>query len=768
MDATLQPSDLARAEEVIRVGDHFYVLAVSSRADDRTRVLKHGETLGIFDRYGDILGPRFGDQGLFHGGTRFLSRLDLSINHIRPLLLSSNLEQENVLLASHLTNPDLAHNGEITTLRGAVYILRTTLVWSGTLRQRLVLRNFAAHAIEMNLRLHFEADYVDMFEVRGVRRLRRGQTLPAALADGRVTLGYVGLDGVQRRTIVECHPSPDRTCHDRMELNVRLEAGAEQTIDVSFACALGDGAPGGQLAATPGFVPALAPAVTPRISVNEAGYPEAVELSHRRMLALKQHECEIHSSNVPFNDWINRSSADLRLMITDTAQGPYPYAGVPWFSTPFGRDGIITALETLWTSPDTARGVLSFLAATQADEVNPLIDAEPGKIVHEIRQGEMAATHEVPYGRYYGSVDATPLFVMLAGEYLRTTGDEEFIRIIWPNIQRALQWMTTPGAPGAPGGGDKDGDGFIEYESAAPPEVGGLNNQGWKDSRDSVFDERGELATPPIALCEVQGYAFAALRDAAEIAEIMGDLTLAHDLCHRADALRMAFAEKFWDEDLGTYVLALDRLKRPCRVAASNAGQCLFTGIARDDHAQRIIRDMLSPRFFSGWGIRTLATDQPRYNPMSYHNGSIWPHDVALIAAGMARHGHSTGAAQLMGAMLDASLFAELHRLPELFCGFERRQGEGPIRYPVACAPQAWAAGAVFLMLQACLGLSIHAGSHEVRCNDPRLPEFLHFVQIRNLRVGTDTADLLFHRRDHDVSVSILRRDPGVRVVVTR
>jgi glycogen debranching enzyme len=444
-------------------------------------------------------------------------------------------------------------------------------------------------------------------------------------------------------------------------------------------------------------------------------------------------------------------------MLTDTPDGLYPYAGVPWFSTPFGRDGVITALETLWMEPDIARGVLAFLGATQATRDDPAVDAEPGKIVHEIRTGEMAAIGEVPYARYYGSVDATPLFVMLAGEYLRASGDGAFIAGLWPKVKAALDWIDNHG--------DLDHDGFVEYSSRA---TDGLSNQGWKDSRDSVFHEDGSLATPPIALCEVQGYVYAAKRAGAEIAAFLNDMAGASVLTQQAETLRARFAEHFWDAKMGTYVLALDGSKKPCRVASSNAGQCLYTGIAREDHASRIAQDMISQRFFSGWGVRTIASDQPRYNPMSYHNGSIWPHDTAMIGAGLARYAEPAGAARIMEALFDVARVAELHRMPELFCGFARRRDEGPVRYPVACSPQACAAGSVFLLLQACLGLTVRGDRRELLFYNTVLPEFLDHVRLRGLRVGPSSVDLVLERTGNDVNIHILHRDPGVRVILTK
>jgi glycogen debranching enzyme len=369
----------------------------------------------------------------------------------------------------------------------------------------------------------------------------------------------------------------------------------------------------------------------------------------------------------------------------------------------------------------------------------------------------MAAVGEVPYARYYGSVDSTPLYIMLAGEYLRATGDGAFIASHWPCIRAALDWIDQHG--------DIDHDGFVEYASKSSE---GLSNQGWKDSRDSVFHEDGSFASPPVALSEVQGYVYAAKRAAAEIAAFLGESVDASVLAHQAEEVRDRFAKAFWDDNLGMYVLALDGAKRPCRVAASNAGQCLYTGIAREDHAARMIEDLVSPRFFSGWGIRTVASDQPRYNPMSYHNGSIWPHDTALIGAGMARYNRADAASRLLEALFDVARTAELHRMPELYCGFARRRDEGPVRYPVACSPQSWAAGSVFLLLQACLGLTIRGDRREVLFANTVLPEFLEFVRLRGLRVGPCSVDLVLERSGTDINVHILHRDPGVRVILTK
>jgi glycogen debranching enzyme len=711
--------------------DPYYVLASSPRADEAYRVLKHNDTFAIFDHYGDIRPGGLGDEGIFHEGTRYLSLLVLALGQERPLFLSSTVKEENDLLVADLTNQDMIRDGQVVCQRGTMHVVRSTCLWQGVCYERLRIRNYGPSPMTASFTLLFDADYADIFEVRGTRRPRRGTRLEPAVGKGSVLLGYRGLDEVIRHTRLLFQPAPSSLSDGQAVFTLSLPPGEEITLDVTVAFERQG---------------ALVRVLDYDRAVNET---VADRETNKAWTGIRSETSE------PFSAWVNRAVADLHMLITQTGEGPYPCAGVPWFSTPFGRDGLLTALEVLWVNPDMARGVLGYLAAMQATEVIPELDAEPGKILHETRTGEMAALQEIPFGRYYGSVDATPLYVFLAGAYYERTGHRAFIESIWPNVEAALGWIDTYG--------DADRDGFVEYFRRSPR---GLAQQGWKDSHDSVFHADGRLAEGPIALCEVQGYVYAAKRSAAGLAKLLGQSQRAEELTAQAEQLQARFAQAFWCEDLSTFALALDGAKKPCRVRTSNAGHCLLTGIASPEHARRTARTLLDPSSFSGWGVRTVAAGEPRYNPMSYHDGSVWPHDNALIAYGMARYGLKEGALQILNALFEASLHMDLHRLPELYCGFVRRPGEGPTLYPVACSPQAWSAASVFMLLQASLGLMINAPQRQVYFSYPLLPEFLKEVHLTGLRLDGGNLDLRLVRHGRDVGIHTLRREGDFQINV--
>ena len=717
--------------DVIDTVPRFYIPAAAASVR-RPRTLKHGDTFGVFDHYGDILNGADGSDGLYHRDTRHVSGLQVLLDGQRPLLLSSTVQDNNSLLLADLTNPDFYRGDELILPRDTIHISRAKFIWAAACFERLSLRNFAERTVRLTLTFVFEADFHDLFEVRGHKRPKRGRR-SARLEQDKIEFRYRGLDRLSRSTTVSFAPLPQSLTREAATFELTLPPRARTTVFVRIDC-IHDGA-----------------AVT-----KKDGFFVCLRQARRDLRQATSGAASVVTSNDIFNEILCRSVSDLYMLMTATDHGPYPYAGIPWFSAAFGRDGIITAMQTLWLDPSIAKGVLEYLAATQAHGIDPESDAEPGKILHERRNGEMAVLGEVPFRLYYGSVDGTPLFVMLAGLYLERTGDVETIARLWPNIEAAIAWIDQYG--------DADGDGFVEYQSSAGT---GLSNQGWKDSHDSVFHADGRYAEGPIALAEVQGYVYAAKRAAARIAKALGQAAVSATFNHEATALKEQFEGKFWCEDIGCYALALDGEKKPCRVRTSNAGHTLITGIASRPYARKIADLLLSRDFFSGWGIRTLASSETRYNPMAYHNGSVWPHDNALIALGLARYGHDNYVEQVFKGLFDAAAYTDLRRLPELFCGFRRQPGKGPTYYPVACSPQAWASAVPFAMLQASLGMKIDHGQRKVSFTHPRLPSFLDEVLLRALRVGQGEVDVAIRRHGLDVSVSVERKVGEAGVSVT-
>lgn len=717
--------------EKIQLGEQWYILATASPADERRRVLKHDDIFGVFDRFGDIQSIGLGEEGIYHGDTCFLSHHELLIEGIRPMFLNSTVKDDNGLFIIELMNPDLHPQDRRHIPKGELHVFRAKLLWGNACYEHIRLANFGLEPVEVTVSMEFEADFKDIFEVRGYKRERRGQALEPEFTDRELVLGYRGLDQGVRRTRIVFDPVPQKLTAERVDYKVTLPPKGEEHLYVTIGC---------EPEAEATYE--LTDYFTAFTQVNDA------------VRGRLNNRSKIVTSDPLFNNWIDRSTADLVMMTTTLKEGDYPYAGLPWYSTTFGRDGILTAREYLWIDPSLAKGVLAFLAAHQSAETDPVRDAEPGKILHEARKGELALLNEIPFRHYYGTIDATPLFVGLAGAYYERTGDLDFIRGIWGNIMRALHWIDNYG--------DRDGDGFVEY---ARYRESGLAQQGWKDSHDSVFHSDGRLADAPIALCEVQGYVYEAKLRAAQLAALLGDQELAAKLTEEAARLKKHFNEAFWCEKIGTYALALDGKKQQCAVPSSNAGHTLWSGIAAPEYAARIADQMLNPDFFCGWGIRTIPAKEARYNPMAYHNGSVWPHDNAIIAEGMARYGFTGKAMAVFSGLREASLYMDQSRMPELFCGFEKRPDEGPTLYPVACSPQAWSAACVFSLLQACLGLSFDPHKPEIRFRNPQLPPFLEMVEIRDLSINGATVDLLLQRYPNNVGVNIIRKTGNVEVV---
>jgi glycogen debranching enzyme len=735
--------------------------------------LKHGTLFLLTDQFGDVR-PDSRGLGLYRGDTRILACATVRVNGTRLALLQAPAGG-TYQGAIEMTNPGplrdvhekIQPEQDIELARRTLGIRRERLL-AGALRERVRVMNHAEHSAPVEIELVLADDGADIFEVRGYPRPQRGELRPAAAdASGRrVTFRYDGLDGVRRFTHVAFTDAAEITrtadVEDgagwsgqvRARWSFTLEPGTERTIEWRvwdttrpMTRASGRGERIADRAAAGDTLDDLFPD-PPAVRVDEAA---------AAYHAWTRGTTGVESDHELFNLSVQRSIADLRLLVNDgpDAGERYVAAGVPWFTTLFGRDSIIIALQSLAFRPQIAIEALGVLAARQATAFDDWRDAEPGKILHELRTGEMARAGELPFTPYYGSIDSTPLWLILLGATFDWTGDRSLLDRFWPNALAALEWIDRYG--------DRDGDLFVEYARRSER---GLVNQGWKDSADAVRDRRGQLAQPPIALAEVQGYVYDAKRRMAHLAAVRGETELAARLEMEAVALRERFEAAFWVDDLAYYAIALDGDKRQADAVTSNAGQCLWTGIVAPERAQHVADRLLGRSLFSGWGVRTYAADQPGYNPIGYHTGTVWPHDTSLIAAGLKRYGFHDEANLLIGRILEAAQQFPAFRLPELFCGFERDDTSVPVPYPVACSPQGWAAGAPFLFLQTMLGLEAHADRAELELRRPQLPGWLRSVRLTNLRVGEAVVDLLFHTYRGTTSAEVLRKVGDLSITI--
>jgi glycogen debranching enzyme len=671
--------------------------------------------------------------GLYYRDTRFLSNYRLKISARDPILLSSSGERVYV---SHvdLTNPDLYEEERDPVPQHTLNIRRIRAI-RDRLYERIRVKNYNPFRIEIDVTLTFGADFADIFEVRGLSRETRGTYEPPRTGDRWLEFGYHGEDEIRRRTRIEFGVTPQRVeiRGDLAEASFRVRLAGHETKTVSLT-------------------------VEPIVGENRAVPADFDEVVHglRHSYEDWEHECtRIRTDNELFDQLLVRGLRDLRALYTKTDGGGIIAAGIPWYVAAFGRDTLITAHQMLMLSTGPARDSLHVLAEHQGTKVDDWRDEEPGKILHEIRKGELAGAGLLPHTPYYGSVDATPWFLILLAQYFRWTNDLGFVKEMLPAAEAALRWIDEYG--------DLDGDGFVEYRSRSSR---GLRNHGWKDAHDSVMHADGSMAEPPIALAEVQAYVYMARTRMADVYSALEDYERAVRLRDQATVLRRRFQEAFWVEEDGFFAGALDGDKRPVRTPVSNPGHGLYCGILEPRRAEVVARRLFEPDMFSGWGIRTMSKDAAGYNPMSYHNGTVWPHDNALIAAGLKRYGFLDETNRVATAMFEAAQFADYLRLPELFCGFTRRTPSPPVQYPVACSPQAWAAGAPFLLLQAMLGISAAAHENVLTVNKPHLPPWLNEVEIRNLRVGDSTLSLVFRREGETTGFSLLSREGNVRVVM--
>ena len=721
-------------------------------------VLKHQDRFILADPFGDIR-PDARGLGLYDGDTRILSCATLHIGGERPIVLRSDAGDawRGRILA---TNPELRRNPgdkiEAMAIERRTFSIERDRSIGRAFEERIRVTNHGSDDERIRIDLGLGADMADIFEVRGYERSERGRLEPIRVGDGQLVFGYAGLDGVRVRTHVELEPTP---------VVAPAADDADETVVASWTCDLAPGA---------------ASEVTWRVWADRSGPsgdddPGADGVAARRSAkarpgarrpdpwsadpaaahaAWRSAGATVETDNEIVDLTINRGLDDLCLLLDTMPDGDrYVAAGVPWFSSLFGRDAILAAYESIAFRPGLAAHVLRTLARRQATEDDPAADAEPGKILHEARTGEMSRTGELPFRTYYGSADATPLWLILLGEYHDWTADDDLVDELWPNALAALEWLER--------WGDPDGDGFVEYQRRAPL---GLRNQGWKDSADSIRDRTGAVAEPPIALAEVQGYAYDARRRLAHLARHRGDWSLAHRLEADAAALAERFGERFWVADRRFLAMALDGGKRAMDAIASNAGHCLWSGIVADDQVEAVSARLLTPELFSGWGLRTYAEGEPGYNPISYHTGSVWPHDTAIAAAGLKAVGADAMALRLADGLFGAAQHFPDFRLPELLCGFDG--ADGPVPYPVACSPQAWSAAAPLSLVRTLIGLHADASTRSLELTRPQLPGGVDKLVIHDLRVGPAHCDLLVHRWRGRPTAEVLDKDEDLSVTI--
>jgi glycogen debranching enzyme len=685
-------------------------------------VLSRGNLFCVLSRRGDIFPPGARDLGLFHEDTRHLSRLELQLSGGPPTVLSAEAADSSESQID-LTLSDREFGGLVADPRNFLHIRRRQLL-DGEYVERIALTNYLFRPIDVDLALRLEADFADIFEVRGACRERSGTPLPPEVGPGRLVFAYRGVDGATYRTIVTMTPEPAEVTTAGPRWHLTLEPGESLLVELSVEASRGDA----RSEARP-----WKPFDVRRATLHRA---------HREFLD----GCtRVHASDSRFEALLGRALGDidsLRLQV-----GPHRIlgAGIPWFAAPFGRDAIITSLQCLAVAPSLAKETLRSLAAWQGARFDPWTEEEPGKILHELRRGEMTRAGEAPHAPYYGTIDATPLFLHLLAETQRWTGDAALLDELWPAAERALAWIERRLV---------EGEGLLCYQRT---HTRGLENQGWKDSRDGVSFPDGRIARPPIALVEAQGYAVAALDGMGRLRRRRGDVH-GGALCHRrANALRRRIEERFWVEESGYYALALDGEGRRVETIASNPGHLGFCrAYGSPSRAARVAEVLLSDAMWSGWGIRTAARGQAVFNPLSYHNGTVWPHDSALCALGMAMNGHSHGALTVLEGLYAASLHFRDLRLPELFCGMARTEGDFLVHYPVSCSPQAWASGACFMLLHAALGLLADAPLHRLVIRNPQLPEFLRRLDLEGMQVGASRVSLHFSRHNGRTHVDLV------------
>jgi len=721
-------------EPVVTTTAERYVMGGSRAA---RLAIKEGDLFLYTNEVGQASGTPDSVLGLYCRDTRFLSRYELRLANRAPVLLASGADR-GYLATIELTNLE-ARSADGRAVPQATLHVRCTRYLADGLFETVRVRNHHRQEVEVFLDVHFDADFADLFEVRGLRRRRRGLRLPPRYRDGVLTLSYLGLDGVLLATKVHFVDRPESMRNGRARYRLRLPPGGRVTLRWAVTVHEGEEAPAAPAAPSP-----TAHDFTARLA--------ALRRDHERW---HDGATEFFTDNEDVNAVLRRGQQDLRVLSAVVDGERVPLAGVPWFVAPFGREMAFVGLETLLLDLRWARAAAAFLAGRQGRRDNAFREEEPGKIMHELRRGELARLRVVPHTPYYGSVDATPLWLLLVAEVAMWSGDLDWFAAMQPHVEAALAWIDRYG--------DRDGDGFVEYERRSRV---GLRNQGWRDAADAVAHADGSLAEGPIALAETQGYVYYAWRRLAALYGETGDVERAEELATRAAALKRRFNEAFWMPEEGYYAMALDGQKRQVRTVCSTIGHALWSRIVAEERVAAVVERLMAPDMFSGWGVRTVSRDAATYNPVSFYNGSVWPFDTAVTANAMKKHGFVNESNRLAWALVEAARQHEYARLPEMYCGFTREELHRPVGFPMACSPDANAAAAFFLVLQSMLGIYAQADANVVYVHNPALPRWLGEVTVSNLRIGRTTMRLRFRREGGQTALAVLDKQGPGRIVV--
>ncbi|BCB02637.1 amylo-alpha-1,6-glucosidase [Bacillus sp. KH172YL63] len=693
------------------------------------RVIKENNLFLLTDEQGDILSEHSYGLGLYKNDTRYLSKLNVRINQDKPILLHSD-GSENYMSTILSTNPHQEEDGELILWRESVEIERKRFIYDDVLYETMTAKNYYPKPVRFDLNIIVDADFNDMFIVRGFQTGKVGKRTGQKVKGRSLTFLYEGADGIDRSTHIQWD-TDEKTVNENGEITfqVELQHGEEKSITLMIM-------PIENGAGRDDILP-----VDEALQKLKASYKEwSTGLT------------KVETDYQPLQRLVDRGLSDLRVLLTDMGYGKFPVAGLPWFGVPFGRDSLIAALQMIAFQPEVAKGTLFTMASQQGTKVDPWRDEQPGKIMHEIRYGELANTNQIPFTPYYGTIDATPLFLVLLTEYVKWTGDLDTFHKLEDHVDRALQWIDQYG--------DRDGDLFVEYHQESSK---GIANQGWKDSGDSIVHRNGDYADTPIALVEVQGYVYQAKMDLASLYGAIGDREKSSRLEGEAKRLQERFEQEFWMEDCEFYAIALDQKKEKVGTITSNPGHVLYSGMMSDERAKKVSQTLTDDRMFSGYGIRTMGKGEAGYNPMSYHDGSIWPHDNSMTLLGLSKLGFTREAGKVMSGLIDASRHFEYDRLPELFCGYDAAIGK-VVKYPVACSPQAWAAGTPLVFIQSLLGLFPDSLAKEIHLN-PTLLDEMDTLTVHNITIGEGVLSLSLTRHGEKVETNILENSTGYRIV---